>query len=202
MGDPLNIAEFIRSFNLFDLLIILILFGMFILGFVQGTVRRLLGLASILFSFILAANLREPLGNFLAANWTQFDPQYAVMVGFGTMFVAASLAFTLVIQGFYKKTPLSEKYLLADEILGGVLGVVQGLVILGAMIIILDSAFEIPGVGERNELILLRGIHGAYDPSVTAAVLRGTLIPAFYAIFGLLIPEALRNLNRPSTSTA
>jgi membrane protein required for colicin V production len=202
MGDPLNIAEFIRSFNLFDLLIILILFGMFILGFVQGTVRRLLGLASILFSFLLAANLREPLGNFLAANWTQFDPPYAVMVGFGTMFVAASLAFTLVIQGFYKKTPLSEKYLLADEILGGVLGVVQGLVILGAMIIILDSAFEIPGVGERNELILLRGIHGAYDPSVTAAVLRGTLIPAFYAVFGLLIPEALRNLNRPSTPTA
>jgi len=74
MGDSLNIAEFIRSFNLFDLLVILFLFGMFILGFIQGTVRRLLGLAAILFSFLLAANLREPLGNFLASNWTQFHP--------------------------------------------------------------------------------------------------------------------------------
>jgi uncharacterized membrane protein required for colicin V production len=198
----LNIADFIRSFNLFDLLIILILFGMFILGFVQGTVRRLLGLGAVLFSFLVASNLREPLGNFLASNWSHLEREYAVMVGFGTIFVAASIAFTLVIQGFYKKTPLSEKYLLVDEIIGGVLGVVQGLLILGAMIIILDSAFEVPAVTRRNELILLREIHGAYDPSVTASIMRGTIIPVFYFIFGFLIPESLRNINRPSTPTA
>ena len=198
----MNIAEFIRSFNLFDLLIILILFGMFILGFIQGTVRRLLGIASILFSFLLAANLREPLGDFLAANWTQFEPQYAVMVGFGTLFVAASVAFTLVIQGFYNKTPLWERHQWADEILGGILGVVQGVIILGIMVVILDSAFEVPGLQERNELIGLREIHDAYDPSATAAILRGSLIPAFYTVFGLFVPEALRNLNRPSAPLA
>jgi membrane protein required for colicin V production len=191
-----NIVDFIRSLNLFDLLIILILIGMFILGFVQGTVRRLLGIAAILFSFLLAANLRGPLGNFLASNWTQFEREYAVMVGFGTVFVASSIAFTLVIQGFYKKTPLSERYLLADEILGGILGVLQGILILTAMIIILDSAFEIPTLERRNELILLREIHGAYDPSVTAQVIRGTVIPAFYALFGLFIPEELRQIHR------
>jgi uncharacterized membrane protein required for colicin V production len=197
----LDIAEFIRSLNLFDLLMVLVLFGMFVLGFVQGTVRRLLGVASILFSFLVAANLREPLGNFLARNWTQFDPAYAVMVGFGTMFVAGSIAFTLVIQGFYKKASLWEKYEWADEVLGGLLGIVQGLVILGAMIIILDSAFEVQ-MAERNELVLLREIHDAYDGSVTAAVMRGSLIPAFYFLFGLFVPESLRSINRPSSPIA
>jgi uncharacterized membrane protein required for colicin V production len=191
-----NIVDFIRSLNLFDLLVVLFLGAMFILGFIQGTVRRLLGIAAILFSFLLAANLREPLGNFLASNWTQFEREYAVMIGFGTVFVASSIAFTLVLQGFYKKTPLSERYVLVDEVLGGVLGVLQGILILTAMIIILDSAFEIPTLTERNELIFLREIHGAYDPSVTAQVIRGAVIPAFYALFGLFIPEELRQIHR------
>ena len=81
----MNVAEYIRSINPFDLVIVLILFAFFILGFIQGTLRRLIGIAAILFSFILAANLRQPLGDFLKANWTQFPPDYAVMVGFGTV---------------------------------------------------------------------------------------------------------------------
>ena len=43
--------------------------AMFVLGFIQGTIRRLLGLASMLFSFLFAANLRDPLGDYLAQNW-------------------------------------------------------------------------------------------------------------------------------------
>jgi uncharacterized membrane protein required for colicin V production len=43
---------------------------MFVLGFIQGTIRRVLGLASMLFSFLFAANLREPLGGYLAQTGT------------------------------------------------------------------------------------------------------------------------------------
>ena len=55
----MNVGEAILNFNRFDLLFLLFLFGMFVLGFMQGTIRRLLGLASMLFSFLFAANLRE-----------------------------------------------------------------------------------------------------------------------------------------------
>jgi membrane protein required for colicin V production len=190
-----NIAEFLRSINLFDLVIVLLLFGMFILGFIQGTIRRLLGIASILFSFLLAANLQGPLGDFLAHNWTQFEPQYAVMIGFGTVFVAASIAFTLVIQAFYTKVPLFEKYTFVDEILGGLLGVLQGVLILGAVIVILDSFFRIPGIPQRNtELPLLRDIYNAYTNSGTAVLFRETLIPAFFAIFGFIVPDRIKIL--------
>jgi membrane protein required for colicin V production len=188
-----NVAEFLRSINIFDLFIVLGLFGMFILGFIQGTIRRLLGIASILFSFLLAANLQGPLGDFLARNWTQFDPAYSVMIGFGTVFVAASIAFTLVIQAFYTKVPLFEKYTFIDEILGGLLGVLQGVLILGAVIVILDSFFRIPGIAKRDtELPLLREIYNAYTNSGTAVLFRETLIPAFFAVFGFIVPDRIK----------
>ena len=194
----MNVAEYIRSINPLDLVIVLILFAFFILGFIQGTLRRLIGIAAILFSFILAANLRQPLGDFLKANWTQFPPDYAVMVGFGTVFVAAMVATTLVIQTYYPKTPLFPKYQVIDELLGGLLGVVQGALILGAVIIILDTWFTIPGQPARdNELPGLRAIYEAYDPprapiSQTAVIYREALVPGFLAVTGPIMPEGLR----------
>ena len=54
------------AFKTVDLLLVLFFVGFFVLGFAQGTIRRLIGLASILFSFLFAANVAEPLGGFLA----------------------------------------------------------------------------------------------------------------------------------------
>jgi len=190
-----NIADFIESIDPFDLLVVLVLAALFILGFIQGTIRRLVGIASILFAFLLAANLREPLGNYLAANWTQFAPEYAVMIGFGTIFVAAVLALSLVIQSSYKKVPLFEKYTVVDEVLGGLLGVLQGLLLIGMMIIILDSFFRLPGIAPRpTELPFLRDLYSAYTESATANIFRFNLIPGFLAVVGLFIPQTLREL--------
>jgi uncharacterized membrane protein required for colicin V production len=188
-----NIGAFLTSFDRFDLIVLLFLFGMFVLGFAQGTIRRLLGIASMLFSFLFAANLREPLGSFLAANWNQFPDEYAVMIGFGTVFTAATIAFTLIIQGFYHRQPLFEKATVVDEILGGVLGVVQGVFLIGCVLIILDSFFLNPLiVPDKDELPFLRDLHGFMTNSQTAQILRGALIPAFYAVFGLLVPGSLK----------
>ena len=49
---------------------------------------------------------------------------------------------------------------------------------------------EIPE--DPQELLLIRGFHDFYDPSGTAALFRNNLIPAFYALFGLFIPENLK----------
>ena len=86
----MNVGEAILNFNRFDLLFLLFLFGMFVLGFMQGTIRRLLGLGSMAFSFLFAANLTNVVGPFLADNWNQFPDEYAVMLGFLIVFVAAN----------------------------------------------------------------------------------------------------------------
>ena len=189
----MNIGEILDSINRFDLLVVLFLFGMFVLGFIQGTIRRVLGLASMLFSFLFAANLRGPLGGYLAQNWNDYPDEYAVMLGFGIVFIAATIAFTVVIQGFYHKQDLFKKATFADEIIGGLLGIVQGAFLILAIIVILDSFFQIPTIPKSvNEFTWLRTFWEAIDTSTTADIFRSRIIPGFITVFGLLIPIDLQ----------
>ena len=181
------------TISVVDILLVFYFAAFFVLGFAQGTIRRLLGIGSIPFSWFLAANLAQPLSEFLGKNWTQFPKEYSYMVGFLAVFVVAAIAFALVIQGFYKPQPLFKNARFADEIIGGLLGLVQAALIFGGLLVILDSFFRIPGIAEfPTELPFLRTIWEAVDPTQIAAIFRGTLIPAFFAIFGFLVPETIR----------
>jgi uncharacterized membrane protein required for colicin V production len=184
--------EFLAGIGTFDVLVFVFFLFFFVLGYIQGAVRRLLGLIAVLFSFLLAANLYEPLGQFLASNWRQFPREYSYMIGFGTIFLAATIAFTLVIQGFYKTQPLFEKARFADELIGGLLGLLQAAVLVGAITIVLDSFFRIPGIpASGNELPFIRDFWESLDASRTAEFFRGTLIPGFFFVFGLFIPDSI-----------
>jgi hypothetical protein len=98
-----------------------------------------------------------------------------------------------VIQGFYKHQPLFEKATFVDEVIGGFLGVLQGLFLIGCVIVILDSFFSIPTIPESGaELPFLRGFHEFLDGSGTAELFRSRLIPGFFSVFGLLIPDDLK----------
>jgi uncharacterized membrane protein required for colicin V production len=188
-----NIGEFLSSINRFDLLVLLFAFGMFVLGFIQGTIRRVLGLASMLFSFLFAANLREPLGNYLAANWNEYPDEYAVMLGFGIVFIAATIAFTVVIQGFYHKQALFQKTTFADEVIGGLLGIVQAFFLVGCIIVILDTFFRIPTIPKTdNEFAWIRSFWEVVNTSAFADLFRTRLIPGFITVFGLLIPQNIQ----------
>jgi uncharacterized membrane protein required for colicin V production len=187
-----DFGEFLGGFSTVDLLLVLYFMGFFVLGFAQGTIRRVIGIASILFSFLFAATLSEPLGNFLGSNWAQFSRQYSYMIGFGTVFVAAALAFALVVQGFYKPQPLFARARFLDEILGGLLGVVQAGLILLAVVVILGSFFLIPGIDrDPEELLGLRELWTALESSKIVDALQTTLIPGFFSIFGLFIPDSI-----------
>jgi uncharacterized membrane protein required for colicin V production len=187
--------------QLVDWLIILLFVGFFVLGFAQGTIRRLIGIGAILFSFLFAANVAEPLGAFLASNWTHLPDEYAYMIGFGTIFVAASLAFAIVVQGFYKPQPLFEKARFVDEILGGFLGLLQAAIILGSVVVILDSYFRLTGIPQdADEIDFLRSLWSALDTSAIVDTFRTTLIPAFFTLFGFLIPDSIEVMY-PGTPT-
>jgi uncharacterized membrane protein required for colicin V production len=163
----------------------------------QGTIRRLLGILSMVFSFFLAANLKEPLGDFLGREWEQFPPQYGEMIGFLAVFAAAVIASSLVIQGTYKKVSLFEKYEWLDEILGGALGVFQLGMFLTFLTIILDSYFLIGLPKDDQELVFLRTFWEALNTSATGDILHQTIIPRVIDIFGLLLPESIENLPYP-----
>jgi hypothetical protein len=115
------------------------------------------------------------------------------MLAYGGVFVFTTILFSIIIQSFYKHQALFEQSHLADEIIGGLLGILQGLVFIGIMIIILDTFYEIPGIPvDPDELGILRSIHDWYDPSATAALFREVLIPAALTITGPLVPEEVK----------
>jgi uncharacterized membrane protein required for colicin V production len=190
-----DVGTFLGGIQTVDLLLVLYFMAFFVLGFAQGTIRRLIGIASILFSFFLAANLYEPLGNFLSGNWTQFSKEYSYTVGFLVVFVGASVVFALIAQGWYKPTPLFEKARFVDELLGGFLGLLQAGLILGILVVILGSYFMLPGTAvDPDELPFLRDLWGALDSSRIVDVYQATIIPGFFAVFGFLVPESIQSL--------
>ena len=191
----MDVVGTIKSLNLFDLLVLFFVFGFFVAGFIQGTLRRLIGLAILVVALLFASNLRDPLGSWLGQYWTQFPRAYSTMLAFGGSFVVIYLAGSILVQVFYRRTQLFKRSTLVDEVLGGVLGILQAALLIGAMIMILDSFFRVPGVvPASNEIGFLHDIYRFYDPSQTAILFRGTLIPAFLTLFAWITPAGLRNL--------
>lgn len=187
----MDFAETLRSINVVDVMVILFLFAMFVLGYIQGTVRRLLGIISIAFSFFLAMLLNAAwLGEFLAQNWQQYPREYSIMIGYMVIFVAGVVASTLVIQGTYHKTEILAKYPVVDEVLGGVLGVIQGGMLLMFLIIILDQFYLYTNVArDADELPFLRDFWTSINASETGRILHETVIPNFLNIVSFLIPD-------------
>ena len=191
----MDIIGTITSIEPIDLLVFFALFGFFILGFMQGVIRRLLGIASILLSLLIAGQLRQPLGDFLARNWTQYPAEYNHMIAFGTVFLAGSIAATIAIQLFYRPVPLFTQYPVIDEILGGVLGVIQAGLILTAFFLITDPFFLTVGQeAHGTEFPFVREIHTAFDGSLTAAIVRDRLAPALLVVFGLAFPDEVKDV--------
>lgn len=194
----MDIIGAITSIDPIDLLIFFALFGMFILGFMQGIIRRLLGTASILISLLVAAQLRAPLGDFLARNWTQYPTEYNHMIAFGTVFLAGSVAATIAIQLFYRPVPLFAQYPVIDEILGGVIGVLEAGLILGAFFIITDPFFLTVGAEKTTaEFPFIREISDALDGSLTATIVRDRIAPFILLVFGFAFPPAVKDVFAP-----
>jgi len=180
----------------FDLLILLALLAMFIVGYAQGVIRRLLGIGAIIFSLIIASQLRAPLGDYLSQQWSGISDSYSYMVAFGAVFLAAAVTLSLGIQITYHPAPLFQRYPVLDEILGGLLGVLEGFIILIAILLILDPYYNqasvqaAVGVGEFTPL---RDLHALLDQTLIVEILRTSVIPAILAVLGVLFPQDVRD---------
>jgi uncharacterized membrane protein required for colicin V production len=181
----------LESMTPFDLVSLFVLLGMFILGYIQGVTRRIFGLAAILFSLLIAVQLRQPLGSYLAKEWTGSPPEYSYMIAFGALFLAVAIALTIGIQLFYRPAPLFPRYPALDEILGGAVGAFEGLILLMVLVLVLDpyyatSAGQAVSGGEFGPL---RTVHDLLDDSLTASFMREQAIPNVLSVVGWLFPQ-------------
>ncbi|MFH0750618.1 MAG: CvpA family protein [Chloroflexota bacterium] len=193
----MDVLAFIERLNLFDILVTFFVAGFFVVGYIQGTLRRVLGLAIALLSLLLALNLRDPLGAWLAQYWTQLPKPYVYMLAFGGSALTIYLAGSIAVQTFYRKTTLFTKATVIDELVGGILGALQALLLVGALILVLDSYYHLPGIpADPDEIGILRDIYNFYNPSQLADLFRASLIPLFFMLFGWIVPSDLREYYR------
>ncbi len=175
----------------FDVVAFLFLVGWFILGYFQGLTRRVLGIIALLFAIVVAAQLRGALGDYLAGEWRSAPAEYSDMVAFGALFVALWIALSVGIQLAYRPAPLLPRYPAVDELIGGVLGVLEGAILLVVLLLVTDPYF-LSNAGRAaapGEFSPLRSLHDLFDSSLTASFLRHQVISNILAVVGFLFPR-------------
>lgn len=193
----MDVLAFIERLNLFDILVAFFVAGFFVLGYIQGALRRVLGLAVVLLSLLLALNLRDPLGAWLTQYWTHLPRPYVYMLAFGGSALAIYIAGSIAVQTFYRRTTLFAKVTMVDEVIGGILGAIQAFLLVGALIVVLDSYYALPGNPvDPDEIGILRDIYNFYASSQVVDLFRVSLIPLFFVLFGWIVPSDLREYYR------
>ena len=189
----MDIIGAIKSAPVVDLAL-LIGFGVFFfMGVAQGAIRRLIGIGSMLFAFVVAGNMRDPAGDFLAGNWYQFDRGYNRLLAFVIVFIVVAAASTILTQGFYKRTEISAEHPILADIVGGLLGLVQGVMLLLFVVIILNS-YALPPAQTGDVTPLRDAQRLIVDQSHICGWFKQFLAPTFLHILGPLLPNDLVSL--------
>jgi uncharacterized membrane protein required for colicin V production len=188
-----DIPGAIRSAPVVDLAILFGLGLFFFFGVMQGPIRRLIGIGSMLVAFLIAGNLRDPFGNFLGDNWTQFDRDYNKLLAFLIVFVVVSAVASIVTQGFYKRTDLSAEHPIVDDIVGGMLGLLQGAILLVFVVIILNSyILPAPRSGDVSYLRTAQDLIA--NQSHLSIWLKDHIVPGLMHLMSFLLPSDLVSL--------
>lgn len=164
-------------------------------GFRTGFIRRLAGLLFFALSFVLGAYLRAPIGAFIAAAFKDVPQGYGEMVAYIIIFPIVIAALHVVAGPLLKRVAVEGLTHELDRLLGAVLGFVEAILIISAVIVILDTylgtkATLPPGSGLR----LILSWRDALDASTTAHLLRDTTVPFVLTILGPLLPSDVRSV--------
>jgi membrane protein required for colicin V production len=121
--------------NALDIFILLCLAAGIVHGFSTGVLRQVSSLVSLIFGFLIALQLMEPLGRVLTDLMGLTD-QYGPVIGFITVFLLFHLAVMLLAKLF--ETVLEVlKLTTANRVLGSVAGAAKAALILGIVFLAL-----------------------------------------------------------------
>jgi uncharacterized membrane protein required for colicin V production len=190
-----DLAGFVGSLTLADGALVVLFALAFIMGYSQGMLQQLLELGAFIAAFVLAANLRTPVGAWLSAYWTNVPGEFSFMIAFLTSFIILLGVATLAILVYYKRIELSSRYIVADEIAGGVLAMLVVMLIVGTVVLATDGYYG--GIGRHPggaDVGWLRSLHDILDGAALVHFLRGNLLPGLLTVLGPLLPEAVRSI--------
>lgn len=176
-----------------DLFLVALIAGGFLLGFVRGVMRQLIALAAWVVSFIAAAQLQRPLAGWLVEQEAQYSLQYGDMLAFGAVFVLVFGIAFVVIEVYGNVSDLTTHAAL-DEVLGGILAAGVVLLTIAALIVTLNIYYGLESAGPTAQISILADAHRLFEGSTLAGWLNDSLIPGIGSLFGILLPESVRQV--------
>jgi uncharacterized membrane protein required for colicin V production len=172
-----------------DIVLLLVLVGSFLVGFVWGTARSLMFLGGGAAVFLIAAHARPPLSGFLSREWTNFAPAYNDMLAMLVLYVLGLLAIAAIVGVGARNTGLSTRAPDLDRLIGGMVGVAAGVMVVAGLDAILGLFY-----GYDANLTRTGGaawsatLHEGLLRSEIGAAIHRSLLPALGALSRPLLP--------------
>lgn len=176
-----------------DIALVIYFAAAFLLGVLRGALRQLIAIGAFLVSFVLAAYLRGPVGDWLGAQASQYSRGHIEMLGFLLAFVVLFGLAVVVIEVGGRTIQLSKRAAV-DEVLGGFLALGAAVLSIGALLIIFDTYYAASPPPGEAEVGFVRDLYLAFERSAIARSLHGSLVPGLVALLGPLLPAELRAL--------
>lgn len=183
----------LENMTVADVLVV-VLFGVFAAwAWNRGVPRRIFSILATLMAIALAAQVRNPIGAYLGANWTDTPRAYGYMVAFSLVLLLFFGAIAYVIEWRLAPYVLFRRSRRLESVVAAILAVGQGLVLLGAVALAIDPYFEGDGVGAASmaEFGPYRGIWTFFEGSLTMGFVRETVIPTAIGPVRDLLPADL-----------
>jgi membrane protein required for colicin V production len=141
--------------NYIDYIIIVFFVVGFILGFKDGMIRKLIGLAGILIGIFLAVKFSEPFGRLLAPFFNN-EPYLSGIIGGLVIFIITIIAASVIKRLVHPHDKVNK---LVNQISGGIIGSIQILFFLSVIFLLL-GVFNFPNEKTAAKSWLYKPVHG------------------------------------------
>lgn len=140
--------------NLIDLIIVIIALVGFILGFKDGFVRKIIGFIGFILAVILAINFASGLGKYME-NAFGIEYYLSELIAGTVIFIGTIVLFAVLKRLIH---PFDKVNNLVNQIVGGVIGLIQILFFLSAALYILN-VFNVPSDNSKKSSLLYTPVY-------------------------------------------
>jgi uncharacterized membrane protein required for colicin V production len=174
-----------------DIAIVVLLLLFLLIGFFRGALRQLLALGAWFVAFVLAAQARNFMAEWLTGQEPDFSLQYANMLSFLVGFVILFGAALAIIELSGRTITISNRAFV-EEAVGGLALLVVGVLTVSGVIFILATYYAAPGPFTAD-VDLVRQLNTALGDSKIAGALRDTVVVWMQSLLGPLLPPDVRH---------
>ncbi len=178
----------------FDIVLVLVIAGAFVVGFLWGVIRSLLMLAGWFAVFLLSALLSVPVGDYLNGQWSAYDTHWNHMAAFAILYFAGLVLAAILCWIGIKGAQGLSKYRLLDDIVSGTIMAIVAILSISGLIVLLATAyrgslgFAVVGPDWTREVY-----QSLLDSRIGDAIVR-TIIPLLGTVLGPLLPSEVRQV--------